>query len=114
MRWYLAGALLVVSVWGILTRAHLVKKVFALNYMNSAVIILFVLLSAESGDDAPILAEASGTAVDPLPHALMLTAIVVGICVIAFALALAYRLHQRYGTLDIRRIEKMAFGEEEG
>jgi multicomponent Na+:H+ antiporter subunit C len=113
MSWYLTGALFLVGVWGLLTKAHLIKKIFALGYMNSAIVLLFVLHAADSGGDAPILTATSGEPVDPLPHALMLTAIVVGICVIAFALALAYRLYKRFGTLDIRRIEDEAFGETE-
>ena len=47
--------------------------------------------------------------VDPLPQALMLTAIVVGICVVALALVLVYRLYLKFGTLDMRRIEKKAW-----
>lgn len=112
MRWYLTGALFLVGIWGLLTKAHLIKKIFALGYMNSAIVLLFVLHAADSGSDAPILTETAGEPVDPLPHALMLTAIVVGICVIAFALALAYRLYRRFGTLDIRKIEEKAFAED--
>ncbi len=111
MSWYLSGALLLVGIIGLLHKPHLIKKVFAIAYMNSAIVILFVLQAAESGDDAPILSGLTGTPVDPLPHALMLTAIVVGICIVAFALALIYRLYKRYGTMDIRKIEAQAFRE---
>jgi multicomponent Na+:H+ antiporter subunit C len=44
--------------------------------------------------------------VDPLPQALMLTAIVVGVCVMALALVLVYRLYARFRTLDVREIEQ--------
>jgi multicomponent Na+:H+ antiporter subunit C len=47
--------------------------------------------------------------VDPLPQALMLTAIVVGICIIALGLALAVLIYRRFGSLDIRSIEREAW-----
>jgi multicomponent Na+:H+ antiporter subunit C len=77
--------------------------------MNTAVVILFMLGGAEIGDSAPLLGAADESArrfVDPMPQALMLTAIVVGVCVSALALALAYRLYKAYGTLDIDEIRE--------
>jgi multicomponent Na+:H+ antiporter subunit C len=49
--------------------------------------------------------------VDPLPQALMLTAIVVGVCIVALALALVHRLYRRFETLDIREIERQVWGD---
>ena len=51
----------------------------------------------------------SAVMVDPLPQALMLTAIVVGVCIVALALALCDSLFRRFGTLDIRQIEREAW-----
>jgi multicomponent Na+:H+ antiporter subunit C len=94
---------------GLVTRRNLVKKAFALAIMNTAVVILFMLGGAEIGDRAPLLGALDETAhsfVDPMPQALMLTAIVVGVCVSALALALAYRLYKAYGSLDIDEIRE--------
>ncbi len=104
--WYLIGAIFLVGIWAVVALPNLIKKVVGLSVANSAVIMFFVYYGSLSGDTAPILTGAEGTPVDPLPQALMLTAIVVGVCVVALALALVYRLYLRYGTLDVRRIER--------
>jgi multicomponent Na+:H+ antiporter subunit C len=109
MSWYLVGALFVIGLWGVIAEPNLIRKVVALSITNTAVIILFVYQAALSGDSAPILAD-SGVPVDPVPHALMLTAIVVGICVVALALVLVYRLYRLYGTLDLPEIERRVWG----
>jgi multicomponent Na+:H+ antiporter subunit C len=84
----------------------MIRKVIALTIANAAVILLFVYGASEAGDSPPILEGEAGIPVDPLPHALMLTAIVVGVCVVALALGLVYRLYRRYGTLDMEAIER--------
>ena len=109
MAWYLIAAIFVVGLWGVIADPHMIRKVIALSIANSAIIMLFVYFAAQSGDTAPILT-GEGTPVDPLPHALMLTAIVVGICIVALALVLVYRLYVRYGTLDMREIERRVWG----
>jgi multicomponent Na+:H+ antiporter subunit C len=108
MSWYLIGAIFLVGIWGIMARHNMVKKVMALSIANSAVMLLFVYQGALSGDTAPIEGGA-GTMADPLPQALMLTAIVVGVCVMALALVLVYRLYLKFGTLDIREVERKAW-----
>ena len=113
MTWYLIGAIFLVGLWGVISVANLIKKVVALSIMNSAIILFFVYFGSLSGNTAPILTEIEGTPVDPLPQALMLTAIVVGICVVALALVLVYRLYQRYGTLDIGEIERQVWKRDE-
>ncbi len=106
MSWYLIGAIFLVGVWGLISIPNLIKKVVALSIANSAIILLFIYFGSMSGDSAPILTERPGVPVDPIPQALMLTAIVVGVCVVALALVLVYRLYRRFGTLDIRAIER--------
>jgi multicomponent Na+:H+ antiporter subunit C len=101
----LIGALFLVGLWGLTTKANLIKKIMALSICNSAVVLLFVYHGSLSGNTAPILGTQEAM-VDPLPQALMLTAIVVGICVVALALVLVYRIYLVHKTLDIRVIEK--------
>lgn len=108
MAWILTGAIFLVGLWGVVNRANMIKKVMALSIANSAVILLFVYYGSLSGDTAPIEGS-GGTMVDPLPQALMLTAIVVGVCVMAMALVLVYRLYRKYGTLDMREVEGKAW-----
>ena len=104
---YLILALFLLGIWGLLHKRNVIKKVIALNIINSAIIILF-LYEGEGpspGKNAPILVKGIREIVDPLPQALMLTAIVVGVCITALALVLVYRMYQRYHTLDIASIE---------
>jgi len=104
MIWALICLIFLVGLWGVTRKANMVKKVMGLSIANSGIILLFVHYGSLSGATAPI--EGSGRPmVDPLPQALMLTAIVVGVCVMALALVLVYRLYQRFGTLDMHRVE---------
>ncbi|PKL08762.1 MAG: Na+/H+ antiporter subunit C [Spirochaetae bacterium HGW-Spirochaetae-7] len=102
-------AIFMTGLAGLVASRNLVKKTYALAIMNSAVVLLFVLEGATIGTRAPLLGGSPGDAaafVDPVPQALMLTAIVVGVCVSALALALAFRLYRAYGTLDIDELRK--------
>ena len=108
MTWLLIVAIFLVGLWGVMNRANMVKKVMGLSIANSAIILLFIYFGSLSGETAPI--EGTGeTMVDPLPQALMLTAIVVGVCVMALALVLVYRLYLKFHTLDMREIERRAW-----
>ncbi len=101
--------LFLIGLFGLIRCRNMIKKVFSLAIMNSALVILFMLEGARIGDAAPLL-EAGGAAsanyVDPIPQALMLTAIVVGVCVTALALALSYRLYLEHGTLDLDELRQ--------
>jgi multicomponent Na+:H+ antiporter subunit C len=108
MVWILIAAIFMVGLWGVVTKANLIKKVMGLTIINSAVVLLFVYYGSLSGETAPILGSREEM-VDPLPQALMLTAIVVGICIVALALVLVYRLYLKFGSLDVRAIEKDAW-----
>lgn len=107
MAGYLIIALFLLGIWGLIYKHNLIKKVIALNIINSAIVVLFVYQGSLSGQLAPILVEGVSNVVDPLPQALMLTAIVVGVCLTALALVLVYKIYQEYHTCDIRKIEMM-------
>jgi multicomponent Na+:H+ antiporter subunit C len=107
MTWVLILVLFFLGVWGMIRKQKLIKKVIAMNISSAAGVILFVYMGSLSGKSAPILiGEQTTSIVDPLPQALMLTAIVVGVCTTAFSLALVYRIFRHYGTVDIGVIEK--------
>jgi len=99
-------SLFLLGFYGLMIQKNMVKKVFALSIQNSAVVLLFIVEGGSIGSHAPIVTEVQSSYVDPIPQALMLTAIVVGICVIALALALVYRLFEKYGTLDVEEIQR--------
>lgn len=96
-----------IGLWGILVSRSLIRKVIGLSILNSAVVILFILSGRMDGEGAPILsAGQEGTVVNPLPQALMLTAIVIGLSVTAVALILSVKLYRACGSLDIKKIEE--------
>lgn len=99
--------LFLVGIWGLLSKRNLIKKVIALNIINTAQILMFIYVGSLSGQTAPILVRLPLQIVDPIPQALMLTAIVVGVCVTALALALIYKIYQQYHTHDIAAIEAL-------
>jgi multicomponent Na+:H+ antiporter subunit C len=103
---YLILALFLLGLWGLLWKSNLIKKVISLGLINSALVILFVYLGSLSGSTAPIMLPGSEQpVVDPLPQALTLTMIVIGICLTALALVLVARIYRHRGTLDIHRLE---------
>ena len=111
--------LMMVGFYALISRGNLVKKVVGLNLFQTSVIIFYVSTGKIVGGTAPILIEddhgvAEGAAEvlysNPLPHVLMLTAIVVGIATTSVGLALAVRIKEAYGTLEedeINRIEAL-------
>ena len=100
----LLAAIFLVGLTGMVGCRNIIKKIFGLTIMNNAAVVFFVLGGAEIGRSAPILAEGIGDIVDPVPQALMLTAIVIGVCISALALALAFRLYRATGTFNIDAI----------
>ena len=103
--YWLAALLLLWGVYGVLASNHLLRKLMAMNIMQVGVIVFFIALAAKSEATAPVVVDvnqsiqASGY-VNPLPHALMLTAIVVSVSTTGVALALLIRIQRRYGTLQ--------------
>jgi multicomponent Na+:H+ antiporter subunit C len=102
-------ALIVLTgIAGMILADNLIKKVMCLSILNSALVILFVWGGSLAGSEVPILLAGVRDIVDPLPQAVMLTAIVIGICVTAVALAMVLRINDRWGTVSRRRLEELA------
>lgn len=99
-----AAIVFAIGLYGVVTHRNMIKICISLSVMESAVVMLFVALAYRPGATAPIL-EAEGAAyVDPLLHALALTAIVIGAGVISVALALTVMVYRHYGTTDITAV----------
>ena len=101
--------LFLIGLYGIIGKKNIIKKIFGLAILNSTIVILFVMEGAKIGSEAPIIAEGGSSIVDPVPQALMLTAIVIGVCVTALALSMAYRLFNSTGTFDIDEIRRKIY-----
>ena len=102
--YFMIAILLAVGLWGMIGKRSLVKKLIGLNVLQSAIVLFFISGSIRHGGTIPILFPGEhATAeefVNPLPHVLMLTAIVVTVAVTAVALAFLTRIHREFGTVD--------------
>jgi multicomponent Na+:H+ antiporter subunit C len=94
--------LMMVGFYIMISRGNLVKKVMGMNIFQTSVILLYVSMGNVTGATAPILLEGSARVVysNPLPHVLMLTAIVVGVASTALGLALVVRVQEAYGSVE--------------
>ena len=97
--------LLVIGLYGMMMKKNLVKKLIGMTIFQVSVIIFFLNICAKWGATVPILDPALGVAdtskyINPLPHTLMLTAIVVGVATTGVAFALVISIFRRYNTLD--------------
>ena len=102
--YWMSGALIAVGLYGMIGKRSLVKKLIGMNIFQSAIILFFIAGSLKTGATVPILLlgeEANASAyLNPLPHVLMLTAIVVGIATMALGLALVVRIKESYGSVE--------------
>ena len=97
---------LCLGLYAMMTRTNLIKKLMGLNLLQVAVITFYVLAAKVEGGTAPILLEGAQYS-NPLPHVLMLTAIVVGIATTALGLSLIVRLKEAYGSVEETEIERL-------
>lgn len=100
--------LMMIGFYAMIGKRNLVKKLIGMNIFQTAIILLFISAGVKHGSKIPIVdkykalekgVEVAGI-VNPLPHVLMLTAIVVGIAVTGVALAILLRIYREYGTLE--------------
>ncbi len=104
------AVLMVTGLFGLLTKRNLIKILISVSILETAVNLFFILIGYSNGKGAPIFSKAGLTAsnmVDPLPQALVLTAIVIGVAVLALGLSIVIRLYEHYGTLDISKIRRL-------
>ena len=95
-----AIVLLGVGLYTVTASANLVKKVMGLSIFQSAVFVLYISIGAVENATAPIVDPSHGAYANPLPHVLILTAIVVGVATAALALALVVRIHAACGSVE--------------
>jgi multicomponent Na+:H+ antiporter subunit C len=96
-------ALMVIGLYAVLAKGNLVKKIIGLNLLQTAIFLFYISIGHVGEGTVPVLYDEKPAGVryeNPLPHVLMLTAIVVGVSVTAVALALVVRIKEAYGTVD--------------
>ncbi len=101
--------LFLVGLFGVLTKRNVIKIVIGLSIMEFSLFLFFALIGYIDGGLAPIIVSniTSTKFVDPLPQAMVLTAIVIGLATNAMLLAIAIRLYKKYNTFDIRKINSL-------
>ncbi|MBW6462898.1 MAG: sodium:proton antiporter [Dethiobacteria bacterium] len=103
---YLVAIILfVIGTHTMLTHSNMIKKVIAMNIMDSSVFLLFVAIGYTHGAQAPIIRDGADIVyANPLPGALIVTGIVVAVSVTAYALSIIVKIQRSYGTIDCDEI----------
>ena len=109
MIYFLCLVLFSIGLYCILVKRNIIKIIIGLIIMEYAVNLAFILFGYRFAGRAPILAadQVIKNMVDPLPQALVLTAIVIGLATTALIAAIAVRIYDRYRTFDITKIRRL-------
>ncbi len=106
----LVVALFFVGLYGAMTQRNIIKTIISVGIMDIGAISFFMLANHEPGAKPPVVPTSPEAMADPVPQALMITAIVIGVSVVAMCLAMYMRVAYRYRTTDwntlTRRVEK--------
>ncbi len=97
--------LMMIGLYIVIAQGNLIKKIVGLTIFQTAVFIFYISMAKIDGATAPVLIEGINQYSNPLPHVLILTAIVVGIATVALGLALAVRIKEAYGTIEEESIQ---------
>jgi len=92
--------LMMTGFYTMIAKGNLIKKIIGMNIFQTAVFLFYISISKVKGGTAPIIWEQAVVYDNPLPHVLILTAIVVGVSTTAVALALVIRIYKEYGTVE--------------
>jgi len=104
--YWIVVTLMMIGFFIVIAQGNLVKKLVGLNIFQTSVFILYISSGKVTGGSAPILQDGITSYSNPLPHVLILTAIVVGIATTALGLALVIRIKKAYGTIEESEIQQ--------
>ncbi len=105
--YWLIIVLMMIGFYIVIAHGNLVKKIVGLNVFQVSVFLLYITMGKVEGGTAPILADGIEVYSNPLPHVLILTAIVVGVATTALGLALVVRIKETYTTIEEDEIDAM-------
>lgn len=106
VNYWIAILLLVIGIYVVIARGNLVKKLVGLGIFQTSVYLIYISPGKILGGTAPIVVAGFSVYSNPLPHVLILTAIVVGVATLALGLALVVRINEAYGTIEEDEIHK--------
>jgi len=113
INYWVAIVLMMAGFYTVIAQHNLIKKVVGLNIFQVAVFVFYITMGKIDGGTAPILKDGVEVYSNPLPHVLILTAIVVGVATTALALALVVRIQHSYGTIEEDDIQVIEHDEED-
>ena len=103
--YWVVVVLMMIGFYIVIAHGNLIKKIVGLSIFQTSVFIFYISMAKVEGGTAPILADNIEQYSNPLPHVLILTAIVVGIATTALGLALAVRIKEAYGSIEEEEIQ---------
>lgn len=103
--YWVVVVLMMSGLYIVISHGNLIKKIVGLTIFQTSVFIFYISMANIEGGSAPILAESIKLFSNPLPHVLILTAIVVGIATTALGLALVVRIKEAYGSIEEEDIQ---------
>ncbi len=107
--YWIAIILMMTGFYIVISQSNLIKKVVGINIFQVSVFVFYISMAKVEGGSAPILDKSIEVYSNPVPHVLILTAIVVGIATTSLALALVIRIKDAFGTIEedeIKPLEK--------
>ena len=110
--YWISVLLMMAGLYIVIDHTNLFKKLVGLNIFQTSVFITFISMGKIDGGTAPILDKSYTLFSNPLPHVLILTAIVVSVATTAVGLALVVNINKRYQSIDEQEIEKIELEEE--
>jgi len=113
LNYWVAIVLMMAGFYTVIAQHNLTKKIVGLNIFQVAVFVFYITMGKIDGGTAPILGDGIEIYSNPLPHVLILTAIVVGVATTALALALVVRIHHSFGTIEEDEIQVIEHDEED-
>lgn len=99
--------LMMAGFYVVISQGNLIKKLVGLSLFQTSVFIFYISMGKVAGGSAPILVEGVSNYSNPLPHVLILTAIVVGVATTAVGLSLVIRIHEAYGSVEEDEVHEM-------
>ena len=104
--YWAAIVLAMIGLYAVIAPSNLIKKLIGLGMFQSAIFLLYITVGKVEGGTAPILDSAYTVYSNPLPHVLILTAIVVAVSTLAVGLALTVAIKRAYGTVEEDEIDE--------
>ena len=111
--YWIAILIMMIGFYGVIAKRNLVKKVISLGLFQTGIFLFYISMAVIEDAEAPVavFGEAGHRYANPLPHVLMLTAIVVSVSITAVALSVVVKIKETYGTVESDEIEALEANE---